>query len=153
MLSNILKWLPLILGISLTSIPALALSHLKNVTPVLNEQAYTPNKGSAERQSIMEALRAVVKKMSELDVIFIVTHLKVKNNWAWAEVQPQSKDGTQHYEPLTGLLHKKDGQWRYVEGPPEWTICEEDPDCSDSARYFKKLLKKYTAASADIFPK
>jgi hypothetical protein len=114
---------------------------------------YTPAKASAERKAIMDALRVVIRKMSGLEVIFTVDHLKVNNGWAWAVVQPASADGTQHYETLTGLLHRKNGQWVYVEGPPEFAICEEDPDCIDPVRYFKKMAKKYPAASPDIFPK
>ncbi len=97
--------------------------------------AYTPVKGSAERTTIIDALRVVVKKMSDLDVIFVVSHLKLKNNWAWVVAEPQSRDGTQHYETMTGLLQRKNGRWVYVEGPPEAVICDEDPECSDTARY------------------
>lgn len=114
---------------------------------------HTPAKGSTERKAIMDALRVVVRKMSALEVIFVVRHLKVNNDWAWVEADPESADGTQHYETLVGLLHRKNGHWVYVEGPPEFAICEEDPDCIDPVRYFKKLGRKYPAASPDIFPR
>ena len=115
--------------------------------------AYTPAKESAERKAILDSLRTVIRKMSGLEVIFVVRHLKAKNGWAWVEADPQSVDGTQHYEPMTGLVHRKNGRWTYVEGPPEFAVCEQDPDCIDSARYFRKLARKYPAASPDIFPK
>ncbi|MGH8049673.1 MAG: hypothetical protein ACREPB_03330 [Arenimonas sp.] len=115
--------------------------------------AYTPAKGSAERKAILDSLRVVIRKMSGLEVIFVVRHLKVNNGWAWVEIDPESADGTQHYEPMVGLIHLKNERWIYVEGPPEVTVCEEDPDCIDSARYFKKLARKYPAVSPDIFPK
>lgn len=114
---------------------------------------YTPAKGSAERKAILDGLRTVIGKMSGLEVIFVVRHLKENNGWAWVEADPQSVDGTQHYEPITALFHRKNGRWTYVEGPPEFAVCEEDPDCIDDARYFKKLARKYPAASPDIFPK
>lgn len=114
---------------------------------------HTPAKGSAERKEVMEALRVMVRKMSDLEVIFVVRHLKVNNDWAWVEAEPQSADGSQHYETVAGLIHRKNGHWVYVEGPPEFAICEPDPDCVDTARYFKKLARKYPAASAEIFPK
>jgi len=122
----------------------------RNVT---DTASYTPRKGSEERKAIMDALRIVIRKMSGLEVIFIVRHLKVNNGWAWVETDPESADGKERYEPMAGLLHKKTGRWTYIEGPPEFAICEEDPDCIDTARYFKKLARKYPAASSDIFPK
>ncbi len=115
--------------------------------------AYTPVKGSAERAAIMDALRTEIKKMSDYDVIFRVSHLKLKNNWAWVVAEPQSRDGTQNYESMIGLLQKKNGRWVYVEGPPEAVTCDEDPECADSARYYRKLAKTYPGVSLDIFPK
>ena len=114
---------------------------------------YTPVKGSEDRKAILDALRVVSRKMSGLEVIFVVRHLKVNNGWAWIETEPESADGKDHYESMVGLLHKKNGRWAYVEGPPEFAICEQDPDCMDTARYFKKLARKYPAVSPDIFPK
>jgi len=120
--------------------------------PAPATQTHTPAKGSEERKAIVDTLRVMVKKMSGLDVIFVVRHLKVNKNWAWVEADPQSADNTQHYEAITGLLQKKNGHWIYMEGPPEWAVCEEDPDCADTNRYFRKLAKKYPSVSPDIFP-
>lgn len=114
---------------------------------------HIPAKGSAERKAIMETLRGTVRKMSGLEVIFVVRHLKVNSDWAWVEAEPASADGSQHYETVAGLLHRKNGRWSYVEGPPEFAVCEEDPDCADTARYFRKLARKYPEASTEIFPK
>jgi|JI8StandDraft_1071087.scaffolds.fasta_scaffold07446_11 hypothetical protein len=116
-------------------------------------QTHTPAKGSTERKEILDALRVVIRKMSGLEVVFVVPYLKVNQNWAWVEAEPQSADGKQRYETLTGLLNRKNGRWIYVEGPPEFAVCEEDPDCIDTARYFKKLSRKYPATAPDIFPK
>ncbi len=120
---------------------------------VRTTQARTPPKGSQDRKAITNALRVVVKDMSGLDVVFVVRHLKVNGNWAWVDADPQSADGTQHYEAVNGLLTRKNGRWVYLEGPPEWAICEEDPDCADSARYFNKLGARYPGLSPDIFPR
>ena len=133
--------------------PALAVPENSNTPKPASAAAHTPAKGSAERAAILDTLRAVVKKMSDLDVIFVVTHLKLKNNWAWVVAEPQSRDGTQHYETMIGLLQNKNGKWIFVEGPPEAVLCDEDPECADTARYFRKLAKKYPSVSMDIFPK
>ncbi len=113
----------------------------------------TPAQGSAERKAILDVLRRAAKKMSGLDVIFVVTHLKAGNGWAWVQAEPQSVDGSQHYETMSGLLHRVKGRWVFVEGPPEAEACDEDPDCADPVRYFQSLAKKHPGAPAGIFPK
>jgi len=118
----------------------------------IETKAYTPKPGSSERKEIMDALRQQVREMSGLEVVFVVSYLKVKNGWAWAETMPQSADGKNHYESVNGLLKKVNGKWSYVEGPPEWAVCEEDPNCSDTSKYFKKLRERYPSAPTDIFP-
>ncbi len=137
-------------ALTIAGIPSAYAAETKTATKT---GTYTPVKGSADRKAIMDALRVVIRRMSGLEVIFVVRHLKVNNGWAWVETDPESADGKNRYESIVGLLHKKNGRWTYIEGPPEFAICEEDPDCVDTARYFKKLVRKYPAASPDIFPK
>ncbi len=141
------------IGSKLLFVLALFWSAVLAASPVSSAtQTETPAKGSAERKAILDAVRTMVKKMSELDVIFVVRHLKVNKKWAWVEVDPRSADNAQHYEAVSGLLAKKNGHWEYIEGPPEWPVCEVDPDCADTSRYFKKLARKYPSVSPDIFP-
>lgn len=123
-----------------------------NAAPAAATAVHVPAKGSADRKAILDVLRGQAKSMSGLDVIFVVTHLKVGAGWAWVEAEPQSADGSQHYETMTGLLHLEKGRWRYVEGPPEASVCDEDPDCADTARYFRALAKKHPGVPAAIFP-
>jgi len=147
--------LALVLLLSTVSVSAIAAQSapVAKVDQARTTQARTPANGSQERKAITNALRVVAKNMSGLDVVFVVRHLKVNGNWAWVVADPQSVDGTQHYEAMDGLLARKNGRWVYLEGSPEWPICEEDPDCADSARYFKKLGEKYPSLSPDIFPR
>ncbi|MFL6374436.1 MAG: hypothetical protein ACJ73D_07215, partial [Pyrinomonadaceae bacterium] len=63
------------------------------------DTVHTPAKGSAERNAIMDGLRAEYKKMSGPDdrafrgaITFNVTFLKVHNGWAWIYAEPQSTD-------------------------------------------------------------
>lgn len=116
-------------------------------------QARTPPKGSPDRKAILAALRGVAKRMSGLDVVFVVRHLKVNGNWAWVVAEPRSADGSQHYETMSGLLTWKSGRWTFLEGPPEWPVCEADPECVDPARYFDALAKKHPGLPRDIFPR
>lgn len=115
-------------------------------------QVSTPARGSGERKAILGVLRAFVKRMSDLDVVFVVRHLKSGCGWGWIEADPQSADGTQHYEPVQALLARRNGRWEYVESPPEWPECETDPDCVDRSHYFRKLAARHPGVPAAIFP-
>lgn len=112
----------------------------------------TPARGSPERKAMLKVLRTFVKRMSDLDVVFVVSHLKSGCGWAWIETEPQSADGTQHYESVQALLARRHGRWVYVEGPPEWSECESDPDCIDRSRYFRKLAARHPGLPPAIFP-
>ena len=109
---------------------------------IANPGAYTPPPGSAERKAILDAYRAEWTKPDSIkDVIFVVTHLKVHDGWAWLEVNPKSSDGSQQFESEEGLLHREGAAWKVLQrksGTP--------------ARYFKNLKAKYPAVPTDIFP-
>ncbi len=113
--------------------------------------AYTPEKGSAERKALMDAIREDMKD-AHLEMIFVVKFLKVKNGWAWANVNPQSPNGKEHYEPLAVLLSQKSGSWKVVAGD-----CSEDPDaenrCPKTRReFYGQLKKKFPEVPMEIFP-
>lgn len=116
------------------------------------EDLTAPDRANPKRKAILDVLRSFVKRMSDLDVIFVVSHLKVGCGWAWIEAEPQSADGTQHYESMQALLARRDGNWQYVESPPEWSECDADPDCVDRSRYFRKLAAKHPGLASGIFP-
>lgn len=99
---------------------------------------YTPEKGSAERKAIMDALRASVKNVKGLtgSIIFAVDRLQVKDSWAFVIATPQSADG----QPLTafqnscdadpdvvGLLRKRGNRWRVVTRD----VCNSDVSYGD----------------------
>ena len=46
---------------------------------------HTPAKGSEERKGILDAVRGVIRKMSGLEVVFVVRHLKVNKDWATSD--------------------------------------------------------------------
>lgn len=77
--------------------------------------ARTPLPGTVERRAILDALRAEILRLHRLKVIFVVTHLKVRDGWAWVHTRPQSKDGLNHYEDIAALLRKQDGAWGVLE--------------------------------------
>jgi len=105
--------------------------------------AYTPSPGNAERKAILDAYRARWKQggNENMDVVFVVSYLKVHNGWAWLDVSPQSSDGSQHYEAERGLLRKKGGKWRVLERAGDYSV-----------EYFRQLKRKYPSVPTDIFP-
>ena len=107
--------------------------------------AYTPPKGSAERTAILQATHEALAKQGLKNAVLVVPYLKVNGGWAWIQVNPQSADGTQHYESQSGLLQEKAKRWALL----EWMPAEEG---TDAKKYFKDLKAKYPSAPADIFP-
>lgn len=110
---------------------------------------YTPSKGSSERGSIMNALRAEVKSYNKIDVVFKVRYLKVKDRWAWIETMPMSKDGKNNYEDVSALLQKKKNVWKVAE-----LACTEaeTAGCLGDPNYFRELKKKFPNIPMEIIP-
>lgn len=92
---------------------------------------YTPATGSQERTILLDGLRALVRDDLGGDVVFVVKTLRSSGEWAFAELEPQWRDGrridaaqTPLYRrepdwPFDGLhteaiWHKVDGQWTIV---------------------------------------
>lgn len=109
----------------------------------------TPDPGSSERKAVLEVLRSKVRELHEIDVVFVVRKLNVRNGWAWVETLPQSADGTGRYEEFSALMRKKGGRWCILEIP-----CSEpdNPDCIDSPGYFLKMKKRFPGLPHEILP-
>jgi|GEM_PF-801306 len=126
------------------------------------DQLHTPEKGSDERQAIMDALR------SEFDnhggsfytphrgaIVFVVNRLQVHNGWAWMNGYPHSSDPSDSFGEYSGfLLHNQDGRWSVMRLPP-MVKDPNDPENLDypSRRDVEKIRQKFPTAPADIFPK
>ncbi len=116
-------------------------------TFIFASDAYTPQRGTAERAAIMDALRAEVKKYHNVDVIFVVRTLKLKDGWAWTITAPMSRDGAGHYEDIIALLHEKDGIW----GVEELVCTEvETPGCTDDPNFFNGLQERFPDVPVEI---
>ena len=93
-------------------------------------QSYTPERGTPERQAITDALRISVQKQLKTKVIFKIDHLKVQNGWAFLRGVPQQANGSAmdyHRTPyqaalaagafddgIVALLRKRGGKWQVV---------------------------------------
>lgn len=62
-------------------------------TGVFAQKVYTPEKGSAERTKILDALRVPVEKELKQEIQFVVNEFNVSGNWAFISGEPQTKDG------------------------------------------------------------
>ena len=113
-------------------------------SPVFAQQApYTPKPGAPERKAIADAMRA---KGRDQDRVFVMRYLMVQNGWAWMAVDPQSRDGKNHYEAESALLRKDGKSWRVIDQP-----CGEG-DC-DTDKELARIKKAFPAAPSRIFPK
>jgi hypothetical protein len=114
----------------------------------LKDELHTPEKGTEERQAIMDALRG------NQDVIFQVNYLKVHNGWAWADTTPLDSKGRATAEGGANLLHFENGRWKMmnlskVPEDPDDPMGPEDP----SPTYIKNVTKTFPGVPRDIFPK
>ena len=109
---------------------------------------YTPPKGSPERAAIMNTLRAEIQSRQNIEVLFVVRILKLKEGWAWTVTMPLSKDGTNRYEDVIALLHKERGRWQVKE-----IVCTEAemPGCADEPNFFEGLAQRFPNAPREIF--
>lgn len=130
---------------------------------------YTPQVGSADRTAVMDALRAGLKTFpdfagsgfsykrndvrppADMPVRFIVRHLKIKEPWAWAEVDVKDYCCA----PLHALLCREKGEWT-VKGivNPLYVVC---PDSGGRAPVVQEFIygefrKKFPSVPKELFP-
>lgn len=80
--------------------------------PAAGRRIYTPASGSAERTALMDALRAKVRGDLGGDVVFVVNNLKSDGNWAFAELEPQWRDGRK-IDPASTPLYRGEPDWPF----------------------------------------
>ena len=94
------------------------------------QSAYTPEKDSPERKSILNALRVPVERQLKQRIVFVADNFKVQGTWAFVSGTPQSPAGgepdyrgTPYREQkdqgafdnnFFALLRKTRGEWRVV---------------------------------------
>ncbi len=126
------------------------------------DELHTPERGSLEREGMMNALRAAFDDRNSGyytphrgNIVFVVNYLKAHNGWAWTYVDPTSSDKSDSFGEFSGfLLHQEGGQWKVMKLPPMVNDAA-DPENLDypSRKDIEKIRQKYPNAPADIFPK
>jgi hypothetical protein len=128
----------------------------------VSDQLHTPEKGSLERQGMMDALRAALDDRQSGyyqphrgNIVFVVNYLKAHNGWAWTFADPHSSDSNDSFGETSGyLLHQEGGTWRVMKLPP----MINDPNDPENLDYptrkdVERIRKQYPGAPTDIFPK
>ncbi len=96
----------------------------------LGQRVYTPDRGSAERKAILDALRVPVERDLKQKIVFATDHFNVSGTWAFLGGTPQTPSGgqpnyrgTRYQEARSAgffdnnffaILRKTSGQWRVV---------------------------------------
>lgn len=97
-------------------------------TCTFGQQVYTPEKGSAERTAILNALRVPVEKQLKQRIVFVTDSFKVQGNWTFVSGRPTTPSGDRPNlkgtafedsedlfdDNFFGLLRKSNGKWRVV---------------------------------------
>jgi hypothetical protein len=103
---------------------------LLGATTAAAQSVYTPEKGSTERKTILDALRTPVERDLKQKVVFVADEFRVLGNWAFVSGSPQSTNGekpdyskTKYRDAVDAgafdnnffaLLKKSAGNWRVV---------------------------------------
>jgi hypothetical protein len=126
------------------------------------DQLHTPEKGSLERQGMMDALRDEFNdrrspsyQAHRGSIIFVVNYLKAHNGWAWTFAVPHSSDPGDSFGENSGfLLRQEGGQWKVMR-LPAMVNDPNDPENLDypSRKDVERIRQKYPTAPTDIFPR
>ena len=73
----------------------------------------TPPPGDPARKAVLDALRSEMKRLHGLDLVFVVRHLRIRDNWAWVHTEPRS---LRRHGALRGRLRSHEAGRRCLEG-------------------------------------
>jgi hypothetical protein len=124
-------------------------------TPAPAEEVHTPAVGTGERKAIMDGMRNWVLQQHQIEAIFVVNALLVKDGYAWVNVNPQSPDGSAQYEPLSGVLKLDGGVWRMVFPDPavEFSVGENLSEAAARAKANEILLQQVPGIPRELVPR
>lgn len=123
--------------------------------PISAEEVHTPPAGSPERKAIMDGMRDWVMQQHQIEAIFVINALLVKDGYAWVNVNPQSPDGTAQYEPLSGVLKLEGGSWKMVFPDPavELSISENLSEGAAREKANTLLLQQVPGIPRELVPR
>jgi hypothetical protein len=97
-------------------------------TLAYGQQVYTPEKGSAERTAILNALRVPVEKQLKQRIVFVTDNFNVRGSWVFVSGRPTTPSGGEPSlkgtifegeeemldDNFFGLLKRTGGKWKVV---------------------------------------
>jgi len=103
----------------------------------------------------MDGMRAWVLQQHQIEAIFVINALLVKDGYAWVNVNPQSPDGSAQYEALSGVLKLAGGSWKMVFPDPavELSIGENLSEGAAREKANALLLQQVPGIPRDLVPR
>jgi hypothetical protein len=108
----------------------LSVAVLSLCAAVSAQPVHTPEKGSAERKAILDALRAPIERELKQEIVFVAEHFNVAGTWAFIGGVPQATGGGEpnyrgtRYQSARdsdafdnnffAILRKTGGRWKVV---------------------------------------
>jgi hypothetical protein len=119
------------------------------------EEVHTPAPETPERKAIMDGMRDWVIQQHQIEAIFVINALLVKDGYAWVNVNPQSPDGSAQYEPLSGVLKLEGGSWKMVFPDPavELSINENLSEGAAREKANALLLQQVPGIPRELVPR
>jgi hypothetical protein len=142
-------WPLLLVLFAISPLAATSLLAGTNAMPTTAAVDTEPSPGSPERKAILDALRDELRRYQDQPMVFVVRYIRVSGRWAWVDVDPQSPDAAQHYEPVSALLRRHRGGWTLVEMP---CTEEDNPECITDPGYFTRLRSRRPEVPSTILP-
>lgn len=111
--------------------------------------AYSNNASESNKESILSALQAAVKKQNKMDVTLKVHYLNVHRNWAYIETTGGGDPG------INAVMKKVNGRWMLAHRMQPCTpVCPNgSSSCADGELVCKySLHEQFPYAPMRIFP-
>jgi hypothetical protein len=125
-------------------------------TTLFAQKVYTPEKGSDERATILNALRIPVEKELKQDIQFVVDNFNVSGNWAFISGEPQTKAGerpdyskTDYNEQVEADMFDNNFFALMKKSGKKWKVVKHYIGCTDVC--YAGWWKEFKAPKA-IFP-
>lgn len=120
------------------------------------QNVYTPERGSAARKAIFDALRVPVEKELKQDILFSVSELNVSGNWAFFGGEPLAAGGgrpdyrnTEYQSALESDMFDNNIFALFKKSGGKWKVVKYYIGCTDVC--YASWWKDYKAPKA-IFP-
>ncbi len=82
-------------------------------TPIAASEAYTPRKGSVERNAIIESIRAAYRNRFKKRATFEIWDIKIHNGWAAIYTKAELPDG-KNGGNWSAVLRGSKAQWKII---------------------------------------